>query len=78
MAFQAMNHGLEARATSPQELETFHNSQAESALVTWIKTYVGRAPRTERRSSPGDDARGGAGGLQQKAHEIARQAKGEQ
>ena len=33
MAFQAMNHGLEARATSPQKLEATHNLKTDSALV---------------------------------------------
>ena len=33
MAFQAMNHGLEARATSPHKLETIHNSKTDRALV---------------------------------------------
>ena len=33
MAFQAMNHGLEARATSPPRIEAAHNLEAESVLV---------------------------------------------
>ena len=40
MAFQAMNHGLEARATSPPRTEATHNLKADRALVAphdWLR-----------------------------------------
>ena len=33
MAFQAMNHGLEARATSPPRVEATHNSREDRVLA---------------------------------------------
>ena len=60
MAFQAMNHGLEARATSPQEFEATHNLKADSALggsVTGSYTRTWGVPTMQRRLTESDQGR---------------------
>ena len=44
MAFQAMNHGLEARAASPPRIEATDNLPADSALVLLLPLIRGYAP----------------------------------
>jgi len=44
MAFQAMNHGLEARATSSPRIGATHNLRAERVLVFLQPLICGYSP----------------------------------
>ena len=57
MAFQAMNHGLEARATSPQTLEATHNLKADSALGGSVTCSYTRTWGVQKTHGPWEQLR---------------------